>query len=104
MSRTFHPADTSHNLESPHDAFRDSHLAGHWRAPSQGTLVERVRSEFAEMPGMRLTVAQVQRLCGVDRIVCAAILDSLVESGCLCRQADGTYAQVTNESRAATGV
>jgi len=42
------------------------------------TLVDRVRSEFLEMPGMRLTPAQAMRLWGVDAALCQRIISTLV--------------------------
>jgi hypothetical protein len=48
------------------------------------------------MPGLRLTLEQVQRLCGVDRAVCKSVLDSLVEAKFLCLKADGTYARLSD--------
>ena len=42
-------------------------------------MVRRVRAEFLEMPGLRLTVAQAARLCGIERALCQAVLDALVE-------------------------
>jgi hypothetical protein len=62
------------------------------------TVLERIRSEYTEMPGMRLTAAQIQRFCGVDQRICAAVLDALVEARFLCRHHDGTYARVTEYS------
>jgi hypothetical protein len=41
-------------------------------------LLERLRAEFLEMPGLRLTPAQVQRLCGIDPGMCQSLLDALV--------------------------
>ena len=37
-------------------------------------MMERVRAEFMEMPGLRLTPAQVQRLCGIESMMCKAVL------------------------------
>jgi hypothetical protein len=45
------------------------------------------------MPGLTLKTEQVQRLCGIDRILCQAVLDTLVESGFLAQRPDGTYAR-----------
>ena len=53
--------------------------------------MQRIRAEFLEMPGMRLTVEQVQRLCGVDASVCQLVLNSLVARKFLCVHPDGTY-------------
>jgi hypothetical protein len=59
-------------------------------------LLERIRAEYLEMPGMRLTFEQVQRLCGVDGSVCRVVLDSLVAAKFLCANLDGTYARLTD--------
>ena len=42
-------------------------------------LVQRVRAEFAEMPGMRLTAAQARRLFGLRPDVSDRILAALVQ-------------------------
>ena len=60
--------------------------------------IERIRAEYLEMPGMRLKVEQVQRLCGVDGSVCRRVLDTLVEAKFLCLNPDGTYARFTDSS------
>ncbi|PWT84441.1 MAG: hypothetical protein C5B57_04855 [Blastocatellia bacterium] len=57
--------------------------------------IERLRAEYLEMPGLRLTAEQVQRLCGVERTMCKAVLDALVEAKFLCRKPDGAYARTT---------
>ncbi|HUE88101.1 MAG TPA: hypothetical protein VMO26_18665 [Vicinamibacterales bacterium] len=59
-------------------------------------LSARVRAEYLEMPGLRLKAQQVQRLCGLERTVCALVLDSLVASRFLCLTPDGHYARVTD--------
>jgi len=43
-------------------------------------IARRVRAEFAEMPGLRLTPAQARRLWGVDLDMCHAVIDALVAS------------------------
>ena len=58
--------------------------------------IERLRAEFQEMPGMRLTTRQVQRLCGVDSGTCQAVLDALVEMKFLRLNGDGTYARLVD--------
>jgi hypothetical protein len=57
--------------------------------------VTRIRSEYLEMPGLRLTVEQAQRLCGVERTQCKAVLDALVEEKFLCVKVNGAYARAT---------
>jgi hypothetical protein len=59
---------------------------------SQKELVlRRVRGEYNEMPGLRLTPAQAQRLWGLDREACTALLGALVEAKFLARTRDGAF-------------
>jgi len=55
----------------------------------------RLRAEFLEMPGLRLTPDQVQRLCGVERTMCQMVLDVLVDEEFLGVTLDGQYARLT---------
>lgn len=57
-------------------------------------LLERIRAEYLEMPGLRLRTEQVQRLCGVERTMCQMVLDTLVETNFLCLKSDRTYARL----------
>src|SRR5215211_8978103 len=59
---------------------------------------DRIRAEYLEMPGMRLTPVQVQRLSGVDISVCTLVLDDLVRAQFLHLLSDGSYARGTAES------
>jgi hypothetical protein len=61
-------------------------------------VLERIRAEFLEMPGMKLTIAQVQRLCGVDGSMCRVVLDSLVEAKFLYIKSDGRYERLIDSS------
>jgi len=54
-------------------------------------LLRRVRSEFVEMPGLRLTEPQARRLWGLDQASCAMLLDRLVEVRFLKRTSDGAF-------------
>jgi hypothetical protein len=56
-----------------------------------------VRGEFQEMPGLRLTKPQVQRLWGLDARTCEALLDALVGSRFLRVTHDGTYARASTD-------
>ena len=58
-------------------------------------LLERIRGEYLEMPGLRLKPEHVRRLCGVDATVCQMALDSLVDAKFLSANSDGTYARLT---------
>lgn len=46
----------------------------------EARLLQRIRSEFTEMPGLQLTVAQASRLWNTDVATSLALLDALVES------------------------
>jgi hypothetical protein len=46
-------------------------------------VVRRVRAEFVEMPGLRLTPAQATRLWGLDGDACHAVITALVDSSFL---------------------
>jgi hypothetical protein len=59
---------------------------------------DRIRAEFLEMPGMRLTAAQVERLAGVDCSICQSVLDDLVRAGFLRASEDGSYSRVSDLS------
>jgi hypothetical protein len=63
---------------------------------------DRIRAEFLEMPGMRLTPEQVQRLAGVDRSICQAALDDLVRAGFLCTCENGSYGRLSDASTGRT--
>lgn len=55
--------------------------AGH--TPPPEWLVARVRGEYVEMPGLRVTLAQACRLWQVDMATCEKLLDHLVRDGFL---------------------
>jgi hypothetical protein len=42
------------------------------------SIVGRVREEFREMPGLRLTLAQATRLWGLERDTAQAVIERLV--------------------------
>ena len=62
------------------------------------TVLDRIRAEYLEMPGMRLKVEQLQRLIGVERSMCEGVLASLVGAKFLYIKSDGSYARLTAES------
>ena len=53
-------------------------------------LLARVYSEYLEMPGLQLTLAQATRLWNSDRDTCALALETLVDASFL-RWVDGHY-------------
>ena len=56
--------------------------------------IERIDTEFCEMPGLRLTLAQAARLWGLQGPQCRALLSALVERGRLVETPDGLYCAV----------
>lgn len=57
-------------------------------------LASRIRAEFIEMPGLRLTPAQASRLWGPEPPACRDVIDFLVRSAFLRWSAAGTVARV----------
>jgi len=53
-------------------------------------LLQRVRAEFNEMPGLRLTPPQAARLLGLDHMSCDRVIDLLVNSAFLRWTTDGS--------------
>ena len=56
--------------------------------------LRRIKGEFVEMPGLRLTAPQAQRLWGLDAEFCEAILGALVDAKFLLRTGDGVFVRV----------
>lgn len=54
-------------------------------------LLHRIRSEFLEMPGLRLTSAQAARLWALDRQTSERLLDGLTRTGFLLKNREGAY-------------
>jgi len=63
------------------------------REPSRGIqeVVRRIRGEFLEMPGLRLTPEQARRLWRLDETACDAVLGALVDARFLARTPDGAF-------------
>jgi len=47
------------------------------------SIVTRIREEFRELPGLRLTPAQASRLWGLNREDCRKVIDALVNASFL---------------------
>jgi hypothetical protein len=54
-------------------------------------LLQRIRAEFFEMPGLRLTMAQAQRLFGLPGAICLHLLTRAIADGWLCLVRPDTY-------------
>ena len=63
------------------------------------SLTARIRSEYREMPGLRLTFAQACRLWQIDPATCAMLLEQLMREAFLYKTADGAYVAVSSSTR-----
>jgi hypothetical protein len=54
-------------------------------------VVHRIRGEFLEMPGLRLTPEQARRLWRLDETACDAVLGALVDARFLAKTRDGAF-------------
>jgi hypothetical protein len=59
--------------------------------PPSDLLFARIRGEFREMPGLRLTLAQACRLWQLDAVTCEFLLQMLVAETFLARTKDGAF-------------
>jgi hypothetical protein len=60
--------------------------------------LRRIKSEFVEMPGLRLSGAQAQRLLGLDAQFSDAILGALVDAKFLFQTGDGMFVRADHAS------
>jgi hypothetical protein len=65
------------------------------RSAPLGTLLERVREQYREMPGLRLTRLQASRLFEVAPSVGATMLRALVRENFLTRSEEGVFVRST---------
>ena len=59
--------------------------------PPLDALVARIRGEYREMPGLRLTFVQACRLWQIDAPTCQTVLEQLVREAFLCQTENGSY-------------
>lgn len=57
-------------------------------------VLQRIQGEFVEMPGLRLTAPQAQRLWGLEGEVCDALLGALVDAKFLLQTRDGAFVRM----------
>ena len=62
-------------------------------------LVSRIRSEFLEMPGLQLTLAQAARLWDMEPRACRDVIEALVDSAFLRWTARGTVVRTDTSFR-----
>jgi hypothetical protein len=60
-------------------------------------LVQRIREEFEEAPGLRVTVREAARFWGLDETTCGRVLEQLLAVGFLATGRDGRYRQTGGE-------
>ncbi len=58
---------------------------------SEQQLIDRIRAEYLEMPGLHLTSPQARRLLGLDEPTCQRLLERLVHTRFLRLSAAGAY-------------
>lgn len=63
--------------------------------PPNPQLLDRIRGEYLEMPGLKLTLPQAQRLWHQRERECEGLLGALIDAKFLCRQSDGRYARMS---------
>ncbi len=61
-------------------------------------VLHRIQAEYREMPGLKLTPAQAQRLWNLNRAACDAALSYLVDHRFLFRTADGAFIRLDSGS------
>ena len=64
--------------------------------PGVEHILRRIQSEFLEMPGLRLTCAQAQRLFDLDALVCESLLAALVDARFLVETSSGFFVRHTD--------
>ena len=58
-------------------------------------LLDRIRGEYLDMPGLKLTLPQAQRLWHLRERECEALLGALIDAKFLWRRSDGRFARVS---------
>ena len=61
------------------------------RAQVMRDLTRRIQGEYAEMPGLNMTLSQARRLLAIDEATCTAVFRTLIKRGVLRRTTDGRY-------------
>jgi hypothetical protein len=79
------------NANCDSSCFRTASREAESIMPSPESLVARVRGEYLEMPGLRLTFAQACRLWQLDAPACEMLLEQLVREAFLRKTLDGAY-------------
>ena len=70
-----------------------------WAFDDAAALLQRIRGEFMEMPGLKLTIPQAARLWHLDPASSREFLEILVLDGILRKKPDGVYLAVSDVSQ-----
>ena len=71
-----------------------------WGLDDATVVLQRIRAEFQEMPGLKVTAAQATRLWQLDPLRSEELLNALVIDGLLRRRDDGAYLVSSDTFRA----
>jgi hypothetical protein len=64
-----------------HDTMNNAAALARGERFDNSAVLYRIRAEFAEMPGLKLTVPQASRLFHLEMVRCQQVLTSLVDTG-----------------------
>ncbi|MGC4084971.1 MAG: hypothetical protein QM736_23360 [Vicinamibacterales bacterium] len=59
-------------------------------------LANLVRADYAEMPGLSVTLAQAQRLWSADERTCRVVFETLIARGLLRQTANGRFVKCSS--------
>lgn len=74
-------------------------------SPSVESVVQRIRGEYLEMPGLRLNASQAARLCGLDPGACQCVLTvSWMQGSCAATAMDSVCGKTLLVAAATAGL
>jgi hypothetical protein len=66
--------------------------------PTVQVVAEAIRREYLELPGLSLTLEQMQRLFRIDPLTCESVTAALVDLSFLARNSRGRYLRLDHPS------
>ena len=87
------PQRTAGPIAAQPRSMPDGHCSERRNLTSREELLSRIGVEYHDMPGLRLTLAQAQRLFGLREDICVRVLNELVQAETLHLNANGAYAR-----------
>jgi hypothetical protein len=70
-------------------------VSGSIPRPPNAQLLDQIRGEYLDMPGLKLTLPQAQRLWRLRERECEALPGALIDATFLWRSSDGRFARVS---------